>query len=85
MERLVVLIQEGRDQRGKARTVGKSLCVVQKAYQRYEKTGLVTRRSGFELNKAPTQRNDLVKVSASLRNRTASAVLLRNQPKKLRC
>jgi transposase len=68
--RIVALIQDGRGQR--ARIVGKSLCAVQNVYQRYEETGLITRRPGSGRKRVTTQRDDRFLVSTSLRNGTAS-------------
>jgi transposase len=82
--RIVALIQDGRGQRETARIVGKSLCAVQNVYQRYEETGLITRRPGSGRKRITTQRDDRFLVSTSLRNRTASAVLLRNQLQEVR-
>jgi transposase len=82
--RIVALIQDGRGQRETARIVGKSLCAVQNVYQRYEETGLITRRPGSGRKRVTTQRDDRFLVSTSLRNRTASAVLLRNQLQEVR-
>ncbi|CAH1378431.1 unnamed protein product, partial [Tenebrio molitor] len=82
--RIVALIQDGRGQRETARIVGKSLCAVQNVYQRYEETGLITRRPGSGRKRVTTRRDDRFLVSTSLRNRTASAVLLRNQLQEVR-
>lgn len=82
--RIVALIEDGRGQRETARIVGKSLCAVQKVYRRYEETGLITRRQGSGRKRVTSQRDDRFLVSTSLRNRTASAVLLRNQLQEVR-
>jgi hypothetical protein len=56
--RIVALIQDGRGQRETARIVGKSLCAAQNVYQRYEETGLITRRPGSGRKRITTQRDD---------------------------
>lgn len=82
--RIVALIEDGREKRETARIVGKSLCAVQNVYQRYQETGLITRRPGSGRKRVTTQRDDRFLVSRSLRNRTASAVFLRNQLQEVR-
>jgi hypothetical protein len=57
-------------------TSSKSLCAVQNVYQRYEETGLITRRPGSGRKRITIQRDDRFLVSTSLPNRTASAVFL---------
>jgi hypothetical protein len=52
------------------------LCAVQNVYQRYEETGLITRRPGSGRKRITIQRDDRFLVSTSLPNRTASAVFL---------
>lgn len=56
--RILALIQDGRGQRETARIVGKNLRAVQNAYQRYQKTGPITRRQGSGRKSVTTQRND---------------------------
>jgi hypothetical protein len=73
--RIVALIQDGRRQRETARIVGRARAV-QNVYQRYEETGLITRRPGSGRKRITIQRDDRFLVSTSLPNRTASAVFL---------
>jgi hypothetical protein len=51
----------------------KSLCAVQNVYQRYEETGLITRRPGSGRKRVTTRRDDRFLVSTSLRNRHTAA------------
>lgn len=82
--RIIALLEDGRGQRETARIVGVSLCGVQRVFQRYQETGLITRRPGSGRKRVTTQRDDRFLVSRSLRNRTATAVSLRNQLQEVR-
>ena len=82
--RIVAAIEDGRGQRETARNVGITLSSVQRVFQRYEETGLLTRRPGSGQGRTTTARDDRFLVSSALRNRTVTAVSLRNHLEEVR-
>lgn len=76
--RIVAALENGDGQRATSRRFNVSLSTVQRTYQRYQETGLLTRRAGSGRKKATTARDDRFIVLTSLRNRTLTAVNIRN-------
>lgn len=76
--RIVAALEDGRGQRETARNFGVSLSSVQRIMQRYEETALLTRRPGSGRGRSTTARDDRFLISNTLRNRTVTAVFLRN-------
>lgn len=82
--RIVAALEDGRGQRETARNVGVSLSSVQRVWQRYQETGLLTRRPGSGRGRTTTPRDDRFLLSSALRNRTVTAVSLRNHLQEVR-
>lgn len=82
--RIVASLEEGHGQRETARNLGVSLSSVQRVSQRYEETGLLTRRPGSGRGRSTTVRDDRFLITNALRNRTSTAVSLRNHLQEVR-
>ncbi|KAL0842079.1 hypothetical protein ABMA28_014272 [Loxostege sticticalis] len=75
---MITMVQEGRSQRSTARTVVVSLSKVQRVLQRFQDTGMITRRPGNGRPRCTTVREDRFIASTMLRNRHLTAVQVRN-------
>lgn len=82
--RIVASLEDGHSQRETARNIGVSLSSVQRIWQRYQETDLLTRRPGSGRRRVTTARDDGFIVCYALRNRTVTAVFLRNHLQEVR-
>jgi transposase len=76
--RVVALIQDGRSQRYVAQSVGIAQSCVRRTWGRFLETGSYSRRPGTGRQRCTSVRDDRLLTLAILRNRTTTAVEVRN-------